>query len=619
MHLNQSNHSKVSAEQPVHFGWNNVRFTVKSKKKQGDGVLLDGVSGSISGGQMLAIMGPSGAGKSTLLDVLAGRKPLQSGTLTVNGSDTTSVRDLSGYVEQEDALLGTLTVRETIQYSARLSDPSANQTTLDERVDATLGSLGLSHVANHRIGTPIQRGISGGQKRRVTIGNTLVTLPQILFLDEPTSGLDSATALEVIACIRQMAKDHGFAVLCTIHSPNWETFSQFDSVMLLARGKTIYNGSTLGAGAYFTALGHPTATHSNPADNMMSLVSTDFLHGDDIERGQDRIRSFAEAWKEHMDEVGNEKPRAPSTIAASSISARPLRRSKMTGLALLAAQTSTLTKRNYLNYSRNLLAYGIRLGMYIGMGVLVATVWVNMPQTDARINDRLSVHFFGVAFLGFMSVAGIPSFLEERAVLMREKRNNLYTAAPYVLANTAASLPFLAICTVFFAVIVYWSVGLHPGATPFFRFLAFVFLGVYAAECQSLLIAAIIPIFVAALAIAAFINGFWMVVQGEHQIASSLDNHTAAQTGYFVRTLPSFWKYWAHFIDYETFAFQLLVKNDFTGLVFKCSGSLADNTCLCSQPSTLVQTGQACALRGEEVVRSLGFDGISTTLYAFIL
>lgn len=93
-----------------------------------------------------------------------------------------------------------------------------------------------------------------------------------------------------------------------------------------------------------------------------------------------------------------------------------------------------------INYNRNLLAYGVRVGMYIGMGVLVATVWVKLPELDTRINDRLSVHFFSVAFLGFMSVAGIPSFLEEREVLLREKRNGLYGALPFVISNTAVTL-----------------------------------------------------------------------------------------------------------------------------------------------------------------------------------
>lgn len=109
------------------------------------------------------------------------------------------MRKVSSYVEQDDALLGVLTIEETLTYAAKLSLPrSTTAAELQSRVSSTIAGLGLSHVAQNRIGTPIQRGISGGQKRRVTIGNSLVTLPRILFLDEPTSGLDSATAHEVM-------------------------------------------------------------------------------------------------------------------------------------------------------------------------------------------------------------------------------------------------------------------------------------------------------------------------------------------------------------------------------------------------------------------------------------
>jgi hypothetical protein len=206
------------------------------------------------------------------------------------------------------------------------------------------------------------------------------------------------------------------------------------------------------------------------------------------------------------------------------------------------------------------------LGLIVGMGILLATVWVNLALDDTKIvrpftsfkhtliprlvqNDRLSVHFFSVAFLGFMSVAGIPSFLEERQVFIRERHNGLYGPGPYVIANSVVSLPFLAICTGVFCVVwqvlckprlatcadvvphdSYWSIGLHDGAANFFKFFIFLFCGVYVAESQvkmnpssdlfvrpfftintsclqSILVAAAIPIFVAALAIASFLNG----------------------------------------------------------------------------------------------------------------
>jgi len=129
-----------------------------------------------------------------------------------------------------------------------------------------------------------------------------------------------------------------------------------------------------------------------------------------------------------------------------------------------------------------------------------------------------------------------------------------------------------------------------------------LFLAIYIAEAQSVLVAALIPIFVAALAIASFLNGFWMCVQG-----------------YFIRAvnLPRFWYYWAHWIDYQTFAFNLLVRNDFKGLQFSCT-TLASGACQCSMPSSLISTGK-CALSGEDVLRELDINGFSVGLYAGIM
>jgi len=225
---------------------------------------------------------------------------------------------------------------------------------------------------------------------------------------------------------------------------------------------------------------------------------------------------------------------------------------------------------------------------------------VHLGTSTDKINDRLSVFFFSVAFLGFMSVAGIPAFLEERAVFVRERANGLYGPGSYLLANTLAVLPFLFACTLLFTLICYWAIGLHPGATAFWRFTVYIYLGVLAAEFQSILIAAIIPIFVASLALASFLNGFWMCVQG-----------------YFIKatSLPRFWYYWAHWIDFQTFAFQLLVRNDVKGLVFQCPS--ANGSCLCPFESSLIPS--QCALAGDDIVKNLGYEGANDGLYVGIL
>lgn len=144
-----------------------------------------------------------------------------------------------------------------------------------------------------------------------------------------------------------------------------------------------------------------------------------------------------------------------------------------------------------------------------------------------------------------MSVAGIPGFLEERAVFKKERANGLYGEVAFVLSNTLVSAPFLFACAVLFSVISYFAIGLHPGAGAFFRFLAFLYLSLLCAEAQVVLVAALLPVFVAALAISAFLNGFWMSVGG-----------------YFIRTasLPHFWRVSFHLMDYQTYAFQLLAN-----------------------------------------------------------
>lgn len=353
-----------------------------------------------------------------------------------------------------------------------------------------------------KIGTPIQRGISGGQKRRVTVGTGLVTYPRILFLDEPTSGLDSSSAREVMASIRRIAEAEGITVIATIHAPSIETLELFDQLMVLAKGKVAFLGSLVEAEVRCRDLGRPIPNYHNPGDHLLDLVAVDF---DDSKK-----ENIAALYAAQTAANWNRPP----SIEHGEFDESEKYQVKRASVGHHFRVVGTLCERNVVNYSRNLLAYGVRMGMYAGMGLLLATIWIRLGHSDGKINDRLSVHFFSVAFLAFMSVAGIPAFLEERSVFLRERNNGLYGAFPFVLANTIVTLPFLFMCAVLFSVICYWAIGLHPGATHFFRFLAFLFLALFAAETQAVLISAIVPIFIAALALCAFMNGFWMCTQG---------------------------------------------------------------------------------------------------------
>jgi len=177
-------------------------------------------------------MGPSGCGKTTLLNILSRRLTGAGVTgdqmLAGMSFDDSTLRSMSTYVEQEDHLIGSLTVRETIEFAAKLSLPgTVTARERRERTEDMLRDFGLVSVRDSKIGTPLQRGISGGQKRRVTTASQLITLPKIIFLgiypfslevipeeytncsDEPTSGLDSTSSHEIISCLRTTAQEHG--------------------------------------------------------------------------------------------------------------------------------------------------------------------------------------------------------------------------------------------------------------------------------------------------------------------------------------------------------------------------------------------------------------------------
>ncbi|KAI8874773.1 P-loop containing nucleoside triphosphate hydrolase protein [Backusella circina FSU 941] len=196
--------------------FNEVSYSVKGKP------ILQNISGFVEPGQLLAIMGPSGAGKSSLLDILSRKhkRGVTSGQVFLNGSIPSRRRfkKMTGFVDQDDSLMGTLTVRETLTYAALMRLPRAMPLKAKKkRVEDVMHELGITKIADSLIGIPGQRGISGGEKRRVSIGKELVTSPSLLFLDEPTSGLDSYHAGVVMECLQRLAKDGKRAIVVTIH------------------------------------------------------------------------------------------------------------------------------------------------------------------------------------------------------------------------------------------------------------------------------------------------------------------------------------------------------------------------------------------------------------------
>ena len=246
-------------------------LSYKVSTPTGERVILDSVTGLVQPGQFCAILGGSGSGKTSLLDILSGQNrdtAAIGGTVMLDGEVMApkQLQERVGYVMQDDRLLPNLTVRETLLFSAHLRlGGCMSWSEREERVDQIIGTLGLRNVARSKAGGTFRRGLSGGEKRRVTIGLQLLGDPSVLFLDEPTTGLDSFTANSIVSALQKLAAD-GKTVVFTIHQPRSDIFHLLDMVLLLSEGRSLYFGSASNVISHFSSLGYPCDEYANPLD-----------------------------------------------------------------------------------------------------------------------------------------------------------------------------------------------------------------------------------------------------------------------------------------------------------------------------------------------------------------
>lgn len=243
----------------------------------------------VSPGEILAMLGPSGSGKTTLLTALGGRLSGRlSGKITYNGHPFSgSIKRRTGFVAQDDVLYPHLTVFETLFFTALLRLPkSLTRDEIVQHVEHVIAELGLTRCRNSMIGGPLFRGISGGEKKRVSIGQEMLINPSLILLDEPTSGLDSTTALRILNTVRGLASG-GRTVITTIHQPSSRLYHMFDKVVLLSEGCPIYYGLASTAMEYFSSIGFSTSITVNPADLLLDLANGNhsFLLSDNILSG----------------------------------------------------------------------------------------------------------------------------------------------------------------------------------------------------------------------------------------------------------------------------------------------------------------------------------------------
>ncbi|KAK9115466.1 hypothetical protein Sjap_014413 [Stephania japonica] len=531
--------------------------------------VLEGLTGYAEPGTLTALMGPSGSGKSTLLDALSSRlatNAFASGAILLNGRKTKLSFGTAAYVTQDDNLIGTLTVRETISYSARLRLPD-NMPWSEKRalVESTIIEMGLQDCADTVIGNWHLRGISGGEKRRVSIALEILMRPRLLFLDEPTSGLDSASAFFVTQTLRGLSRD-GRTVIASIHQPSSEVFELFDRLYLLSGGKTVYFGRASAAYEFFAHAGFPCPALRNPSDHFLRCINSDFdkvkatLKGSmklRFERTDDPLEKIttAEAIRTLVDFYS-------SSQLSYEANARVEEISKVKGTVLdsggsqasFLMQAYTLTKRSFINMSRDFGYYWLRLIIYILVTVCIGTIYLNVGTGYSSILARGACASFVFGFVTFMSIGGFPSFVEDMKVFQRERLNGHYGVTAFVISNTISAMPFLILITFISGTICYFMVRLHPGFIHYLFFVLCLYASVTVVESLMMAIASVVPNFLMGIIIGAGIQGIFMLVSGYFRLPNDIPK--------------PFWRYPMSYISFHFWALQGQYQNDLKGLMF---------------------------------------------------
>jgi ABC-type multidrug transport system ATPase subunit len=263
------------------------------------------------------------------------------------------------------------------------------------RVNGLIESFGLRQQANSIIGTPIRKGISGGQKRRVSVASQLITAPKILFLDEPTSGLDSAASFEVISFVKEVAKRNNVSiissvdssilttfqliVIASIHQPSTSTFQLFDKLLLLSGGKSHYFGSVKDVAPQFKYLGYPVPLHTNPAEFLLEMMNIDFVRHQ--EAANNRLQEIQQAWVKSPKAI-----ELSAHVDAIMTQLKPLSDTKpsRTNFPIVLM---TLVHRSFIKSYRDIVAYGIRVAMYTGLAIMMGTVWLRLKTDQAAVES----------------------------------------------------------------------------------------------------------------------------------------------------------------------------------------------------------------------------------------
>ncbi|KAH7545421.1 hypothetical protein FEM48_Zijuj01G0092100 [Ziziphus jujuba var. spinosa] len=562
---------------PVYLKFEDVEFKVRNSKASSNPVkavvskvasqlnmdqdnykqILKGITGSVGPGEILALMGPSGSGKTTLLKVIGGRLlDNVKGKITYNDIPyNPALKRRIGFVTQDDLLFPQLTVEETLVFSAFLRLPShMTRQHKYERVEMVVKELGLERCRHTRIGGGFIKGISGGERKRTSIGYEILVDPSLLLLDEPTSGLDSTSANRLLMVLQGLAKA-GRTIITTIHQPSSRMFHMFDKLLLISEGYPVYYGKARESMDYFSSLRFIPEIPMNPAEFLLDLatgqvndisVPEDFLvprQSPDFEKAvikylQLKFKTLLEPKEK---EENHRTAKTPEHLQLAIQVKKDWTMSWWEQFMILSKRTFRERCRDYFDK--------LRLVQALGVAVLLGLLWwKSKTDTEAQLRDQVGLMFYICIFWTSSSIFGaVYVFPFEKVYLVKERKADMYRLSVYYVCSTLCDMIAHVFYPTFFMIILYFMAGFKRTIPCFFLTLFAILLVAVTSQGAGELFGAAV-----------------LSIKRAGMVASLVLMLFLLTGGYYVQHIPKFMQ-WLKYLSFMYYSFRLLLKVQYSG------------------------------------------------------
>jgi ATP-binding cassette subfamily G (WHITE) protein 2 (SNQ2) len=562
---------------PFRFGKNLIsKGPKKAAGKPPVRTLLDDFSGCIRPGEMLLVLGRPGAGCSTFLKMIGNQRfgfEEITGDVTYGGTDAAEMgkkyRSEVLYNPEDDLHYATLKVKETLKFALKTRTPGkesrnegeSRQSYVQEFLRVVTKLFWIEHTMNTKVGNELIRGVSGGEKKRVSIAEAMITKASVQCWDNSTRGLDASTALEYVQSLRSLTNMAQTSTSVALYQAGESLYDLFDKVILIHEGRCCYFGPADKAADYFKSMGFVQPERWTTADFLTSVTDD---HERNIKAGyEDRIprtaaqfgQAFAESEqaRDNLAEI-DEFDRETQRQAEERRQARTKATKKKNYTLSFPAQVMACTRRQALVMIGDPQSLVGKWGGIFFQALIVGSLFYNLPPTAAGTFPRGGVIFFMLLFNALLALAELTSAFESRPILLKHKSFSFYRPAAYAIAQTVVDVPLVLVQVFIFDIVVYFMANLQRTASQFFISLLFLWIITMTMYAFFRAIGAL----VGSLDIATRITG--VAIQA-----------LVVYTGYLIPPSKMHpWFSWLRWINPIQYGFEGLLANEFYNLEIQC-------------------------------------------------